>query len=132
MFKAAASCEITFSAQHVCRTGYLTILGLCIAVFLVPVTVATPGTLRPCGDIPGRLIYGIKAQRVTCATSRRIARQWAIQCAQLRTGSCLVTALYYCRYRKSGYESGRTRCVHDYDLRKPMPAQRVVLFQTGS
>lgn len=90
-------------------------------------------SVASCGDVAGRLLYSIRTQRVTCIAARRIATQWATQCAQLRTGSCLlVTALFYCRYRDTGLESGAIRCIHDLDLRKPFPVQRTVTFVTGS
>jgi hypothetical protein len=47
-------------------------------------------------------------------------------------GSCLVTALYYCRYRDTGPEAGSIKCIHDADLRKPLRLQRVVSFVTSS
>jgi hypothetical protein len=93
---------------------------------------APDSTNAACGDIQSRLVYTIKTQRVTCRLARRIAVQWGDQCAQLRTGSCLVTALYYCRYRTTGVEEGRIKCIHDDDLRKALRLQRVVSFITAS
>ena len=89
-------------------------------------------TRATCGDLPARLLYSIETQKVVCTVARLIAVQWGSQCAQLRTGSCLVTALFYCRYRDTGYESGRIKCIHDADLRRPLRAQRTVVFVTSS
>lgn len=98
-----------------------------------PVAVSAPdGSRAACGDIQSQLVYTIKTQRVACTLARRIAIQWGDQCAQLRTGSCLVTALYYCRYRDTAFEEGRIKCIHDADLRKPLRLQRVVSFITAS
>ena len=98
-----------------------------------PVELSAPDSARAaCGDIQPQLVYTIKTQRVTCRLARRIAIQWGDQCAQLRTGSCLVTALYYCRYRDTAFEEGRIKCIHDADLRKPLRLQRVVSFITVS
>lgn len=102
----------------------------CVAA---PLALSAPESTRAaCGAIQPRLVYAITTQRVTCRLARRIAVQWGDQCAQLRTGSCLVTALYYCRYRDTGFEEGRIRCIHDSDLRKPLRLQRVVSFITAS
>lgn len=79
---------------------------------------------KQCGDIPSRLIYDIRTKRVSCTTARRVARQWGSQCAQTPTGSCTVSAGFYCQYRATGYESGAIRCARS--------GGRVVRFVTGS
>ena len=102
------------------------------AIWLSPADAEPTTSTATCGSIEARFLYSIRAQRVSCIRARQVARQWAEQCAQLRTGSCLVTALYYCRYRDTGTESGSNKCIHDSDLRKPFGLQRVVAFVTGS
>jgi hypothetical protein len=122
------------------RLIYCAALGfVVVSTFLASDATASSGSTgetaavkASCGDLSGRMLYSIRTQRVTCAAARQIAAQWASQCASLRTGSCLVTALFYCRYRNTGYESGAIRCVHDSDLRKPLVLQRTVAFVTGS
>ncbi len=101
-------------------------------VWLGPADAEPTISTATCGSIEARYLYSIKTQRVSCIRPRQVARQWAEQCAQLRTGSCLVTALYYCRYRDTGTESGSIKCIHDSDLRKPVGLQRIVAFATGS
>jgi hypothetical protein len=44
----------------------------------------------------------------------------------------LVTALYYCRYRRTGYESGTIRCTFERDLLECDRTPRLVRFVTGS
>ena len=113
--------------------AFISVLVTCAACAAASVALSAPdGTRAACGDIQSRLVYTIKTQHVTCKLARRIAIQWGDQCARLRTGSCLVTALYYCRYRTTGVEEGRVKCIHDADLRKPLLLQRVVSFITAS
>ncbi len=108
--------------------------GALLAALGVASTHAAPATqgVRSCGDLPSVFVFHITTRRVTCVTGRRVARQWASQCAQIRTGSCLTTTHFYCRYRDSGYESGTIRCVYELDLRLALTRQRAVRFSTGS
>ena len=114
------------------RSSLIVALALSVAAFAQSANPAPARTVASCGDIDSRLVYAIKTQRVLCPLARRVATQWGWQCAQLRTGSCLVTALYYCRYRNTGSESGSIKCIHDNDLRKSLNVQRVVFFVTAS
>jgi hypothetical protein len=118
----------------------LALLGASALVLVLIFTVHTAsgssasyaGSVISCGDIPSRLIFGISARRLSCATARRVARQWGSQCAQIRTGSCLTTSHFYCRYRDTAYEAGAIRCVYESDLRRSMTTQRAVRFSTGT
>lgn len=85
-----------------------------------------------CGNIPVIFVFGIKTERVSCTLARKVARQWGSQCAQLRTGSCLVTALFYCRYRDTGYEAGAIVCTLERDLARGVRLPHRIRFETGS
>lgn len=121
-----------FGGVPTCTTLVL-VCALALSLTTSPARAAKQGlTIASCGDIPSILVYGITARRVSCLAARRVARQWGSQCAQIRTGSCLTTSHFYCRYRDTAYEAGAIRCVYELDLRKAMTAQRAVRFSTGS
>jgi hypothetical protein len=93
---------------------------------------AAAAPVRECGSMPARYVFKVQADRVTCERALVIARQWGEQCAQLRTGSCLVTAGFYCRYRDSGFERGTIRCLAEREMLARAVSPRRVSFITAS
>jgi len=116
-------------AVEIIRAALVTVAVAVVVVHAAGAARTTPAPTK-CGDIATTHIYAIRAERVGCTTARRVARQWAAQCAGIPTGSCLVTALFYCRYRDSGFEKGAITCTYERDL-GVRTSRRLVRFQTG-
>jgi hypothetical protein len=110
--------------------GFGLALGVAKEAQVQPAEAAVTPPTR-CGSISTRYLYAVTAHRVTCLRARTIAVQWANQCAQIPTGSCLVTAGFYCRFRSTGHESGAIRCIAEADLLRAHPRPRLVSFVTG-
>jgi hypothetical protein len=86
-----------------------------------------------CGELRTAAITKIKARHVSCVRARRIVRQWLAQCERAGTDPCLQRRTrFYCTTLDASYRYNDIGCVYQPDLRKPITAQRTVLFQLGT
>ena len=78
---------------------------------------------RDCGNLPDRLAYEIETKSLSCTTARTIVREWGSGPALDGPGGSGPVRDLYCRYRSTGYESGKIRC---------KGVGKVVRWETGS
>jgi hypothetical protein len=94
---------------------------------VVRITVAKPKapTVISCGDLAqgGAGSYNVRAFDVDCGMARLVATQWEDECAQQPSGSCQVSAGFYCSFQDAGYELGYIACTS---------GTRRVTFETGA
>ena len=111
------------SSRHKLRFGVVQAVGFALALAIALATAAVESaSAASCGSV-NEFTGRISTPGVGCRTARTVARQWGRECAQRSSGSCSVTAGFYCRYRDFGVEAGRIRCTS---------GSRVVRFYTGS
>lgn len=112
------------------RRSYLAVaLSAAIAIGLALATgsaAAAHGTdVRRCGDIltKGAFVGEIRAQGVSCRSARRVTRRWV---HADHTQDPVRVGRWRCRFRATGHESGRVRCLRAGDRSK------VVRFVTSA